>query len=84
MEQNTVFALLKQQKHKTFNYQSPFSKEKAVGNNLENSKEKDFASQWKRNSERSRKVKGAMPIQTLIIVLVLLLICMYLLDKKYM
>ncbi len=85
MRDKNVFTLLKQRKHKAFNYQSPFSKEKELDNDLEDSKKIDFVSKWKRsNSERSRKVKGAMPIRTLIIVLVLLLICMYLLEKKYM
>ncbi|WP_308990481.1 hypothetical protein QLS71_003235 [Mariniflexile litorale] len=76
--------MLKQHKHKSFNYQSSFSKEKDSDANLEDSKKIEFVSKWKRNSERSRKVKGAMPIRTLIIVLVLLLICMYLLENKYM
>ena len=79
-----VCILLKQRKNKSFNYQSGSLKEKELDNTLENSKNKDFVSQWKRKSERSRKVKGAMPIRTLIIVLVLLLICMYLLEKKFM
>lgn len=84
MRDKNVFTLLKQRKHKAFNYQSPFSKEKELDNDLEDSKKMDFVSKWKRNSERSRKAKGAMPMRTLIIVLVLLLICMYLLEKKYM
>jgi hypothetical protein len=74
--------LLKPPKNKTFNYQSDSSKENDV--DLDDSKKIDFISKWKRNSERSVKVKGVMPIRTLVIVLVLLLICMYLLDKKFM
>ena len=76
--------MLNQRKNKTFNFQSSFSKGKESDTNLEDSNSNDFSSKWKRNSQRSRKVKGAMPIRSLIIILVLLLIFMYLLEKKYM
>lgn len=84
MKAKNLYILFKPRQNKTFNYQSAFSKEKESDTNLEDSKSKEFASKWKRNTARSRKVKGAMPIRTLAIVLVLLLICMYLLEKKFM
>lgn len=76
--------LFKSHKNKTFKYQSPFSNKNGNEEDLDDAKKIDFVSKWKRQSEKSRKVKGVMPIRTLIIVLVLLLICMYLLEKKYM
>ncbi|MFI1772495.1 hypothetical protein [Thalassobellus citreus] len=75
------YTLFKQRKNKSFNYQSRFSKEEG-NSNLETSNEKDFASKWKQNNKR--KVGASMSMRTLIFVLVLLLICMYLLEKKYM
>lgn len=74
--------LFKQRKNKTFNYQSRFSKDSEVNSDLEASNKKEFVSKWDRDSKR--KVGNAMTMQTLIFVLVLLLICMYLLEKKYM
>lgn len=71
-------------KNRTFNYKSPLSKKNEKEDDINDPKKIDFVSKWKRQSEKSRKVKGVMPIRTLIIVLVLLLICMYLLEKKYM
>tara|TARA_R110002072_G_scaffold227415_2_gene384273 strand:+ start:99 stop:323 length:225 start_codon:yes stop_codon:yes gene_type:complete len=74
--------LFKQRKNKTFNYQPRFSKDNDVDSDLETSNKKDFISKWERDNKR--KVGSAMSISTLIFVLVLLLICMYLLEKKYM
>lgn len=76
--------MFKPRKNKTFNYKPSFSKEKESDINLEDPNNKDFVAKWKRNSETNRKVKGAMPVRTLIIFLVLLLILMYLLESKYM
>ena len=76
--------MLKPRKNKTFNYQSVFSKENELDGHLDESKKRDFISKWKTDREGSRKVRGVMPILTLFIVLVLLLICMYLLEKNYM
>lgn len=84
MKVKNVYTLFKSRKNKTFNYQSAFSKEKESGGDLESSRNHELADKWKRNSERSRKVKGAMPIKMIIIILVLLLVGMYLLEKKYM
>ncbi|WP_187269409.1 hypothetical protein [Algibacter pacificus] len=77
--------MFKQRKHKTFNYQSRFSdKEKADSSLNKDLNTNDFISKWKENREVKRKVRGTMSVKTLILFLVLLLICMYLLEKKYM
>tara|TARA_R110002049_G_scaffold217220_2_gene388638 strand:- start:124 stop:345 length:222 start_codon:yes stop_codon:yes gene_type:complete len=73
--------LFKQRKNKSFNYRPRFSKDE-VNSNLETSNEKNFASKWQQ--EGKCKVGASMSMRTLIFVLVLLLICMYLLEKKYM
>lgn len=74
--------LFKQRKNKTFNYQSRFPKDNEVDSYLETSKRKDFIAKWQRNNKS--KGKSVMNMRTLILILVLLLICMYLLEKKYM
>ncbi|GAA4948180.1 hypothetical protein GCM10023314_21860 [Algibacter agarivorans] len=77
--------MFKQRKNKNFNYQSRFSKESQTDSSLDDdSKTKDFISKWRRKSGSKPKTRAAMPIRTLILILVLLLICMYLLEKKYM
>ncbi|WP_445734851.1 hypothetical protein [Mariniflexile sp.] len=76
--------MLNPNKNRTFKHRSVSSKENEKDADSNEAKKMDFISKWKRNSERSVKVKGVMSARTLIIVLVLLLICMYLLDKKYM
>ena len=82
MKDKHEYTLFKQRKNKTFNYQSRLSKDKDLDSDLETSDQKDFISKWKRGSKR--KVGSAMSMRTLILILVLLLICMYLLEKKYM
>ncbi|ULC60317.1 hypothetical protein MBM09_04830 [Flaviramulus sp. BrNp1-15] len=77
--------MFKQRKHRTFNYQPRFSKENQDASNLDTDKNtKDFISKWRESKGNRPKARGVMPIKTLILVLVLLLICMYLLEKKYM
>ncbi|WP_303279393.1 hypothetical protein [Flavivirga aquimarina] len=77
--------MFKQRKNKTFNYKSRFSKEDQNDLGLEdNFDTEDFASKWQRQRGKNVQVKGALPVRTLILVLVLLLLCMYLLEKKYM
>ncbi|WP_396603245.1 hypothetical protein [Algibacter sp. R77976] len=77
--------MFKQRKHKTFNYQPRFSKESQTDSSSDNnSNTKDFVSKWKQSSGTKVKTRGAMSMKVLIFVLVLLLICMYLLEKKYM
>lgn len=77
--------MFKPRKHKTFNYQSRFSEGNKADSSL-NEKEntKDYISKWKEDREVKRKVRGTMSVKTLILFLVLLLICMYLLEKRYM
>ncbi len=77
--------MFKQKKNKTFSYKPRFSKENGGDANLDDqsSNNKEFISKWKRQSEKKLKIGGALPIRTLILALVLLLICMYLLENKY-
>lgn len=74
--------MFKQRKNKTFNYQSRFSKDDTINSDLETSSQKEFDSKWNRDTKL--KGRAAMSMRTLIFVLVLLLICMYLLEKNYM
>ena len=76
--------MFKQRKNKKFNYQPRFSKENQAGSDSEETPEREFISKWKATREGKRKVKGVMPVRTLILALVLLLILMYVLEKKYM
>jgi len=77
--------LFKQRKHRAFNYQPRFSKENQSDSSLnEASNTKHFISKWRKSSGAKPKTRGAMRMRSLILVLVLLLICMYLLEKKYM
>ena len=77
--------MFKQRKHRSFNYQPRFSKENQTDSSLnDENKTQDFISKWRNSKGHRAKVRGVMPIKTLILVLVLLLICMYLLEKKYM
>ncbi len=80
-KQSTI--LFKQRKHKTFNYQTRFSKENETTSNLESSSDDDFISKWKKERDVKSKVGMSMSMRTLILVLVLLLICMYLLESKF-
>jgi hypothetical protein len=77
--------LFKQRKNKTFKYKSRFSekdKQKADSDELE---ARDFISKWRSEHGNSRKViSGGTSVKILIFFLVLLLICMYLIEKKYM
>ncbi|MCF7561058.1 hypothetical protein L3X39_10465 [Sabulilitoribacter multivorans] len=77
--------MFKQRKHRTFNYQPRFSKENQTdssGDKEDNTT--DFISKWKASRGNKPKARGVLPMRTLILALVLLLICMYLLEKKYM
>jgi len=74
--------LFKQRKHRTFNYKSRFSEDNQMSSNETN--QKDFVSKWKEAKGSKRQVKGVLPIRTLILALVLLLILMYVIDKKFM
>ncbi|WP_406684755.1 hypothetical protein N1F78_03225 [Seonamhaeicola sp. MEBiC1930] len=77
--------MFKQRKHKRFNYQPRFSKDHQLEKGEEGESEsKEFVSRWRRQSGNKMKYKGILPVRTLILALVLLLLCMYLLEKKYM
>lgn len=76
--------MFKQRKHKRFNYQPRFSKENQTGSEINETSDKDFISRWKETRDGKRTVKGVLPVRTLILALVLLLILMYVLEKKYM
>ncbi|WP_303317147.1 hypothetical protein Q4Q34_02345 [Flavivirga abyssicola] len=77
--------MFKQRKNKTFKYKPRFSEENQTDVDLDdNFDSKDFTSKWRRQRGNNVRVKGALPVKTLILVLVLLLLCMYLLEKKYM
>ncbi|MEW4924968.1 hypothetical protein [Algibacter sp. 2305UL17-15] len=75
--------MFKQRKHKTFTYKSRLSKE---NDELKDGDEtKDFASRWRKaQTGDKRKLRGGMSMTFLILALVLLLICMYLIEKNYM
>jgi len=72
--------LFKQRKNKTFNYQLRYSKTEEANSESEIS-QKSLSSQWKRANVS--KAKSAFSLRALIIILVLILICMYLLESKY-
>ncbi len=77
--------MFKQRKHKSFKYQPRFSKEGQTESGLDsNSSTKDFISKWRQSKETKVNTRGTMSIKVLIVILVLLLICMYVLEKKYM
>lgn len=78
--------MFKQRKNKTFNFQSRFSKENLINSSgKENTAgTKDFISKWKKEKGNTRKSKGGFSVKTLIFILILLLVCMYMLEKKYM
>ena len=74
-----------QRKNKKFNYQTRFSEKTETQSDLNNDSEtKDFVAKWKRKSGSKIKTRGVMSMKVTIFILVLLLICMYLLEKKYM
>lgn len=78
--------MLNQRKNKSFNYKSKFSKEaNSELSQVNTDNTKDFVSKWRHASHlNKRKVNRGMPITMLLVILVLLLICLYVLDKKYM
>ena len=78
--------MLKQRKNKTFNYKPRLSNQSESKDGLiEDSKADKFASKWQRERSGSlSKGKRGFSMRTLILILVLLLICMYILENKYM
>jgi hypothetical protein len=77
--------LFNQRKNKTFNYKPRLSKESQEQSKLDdNSEQKDFISKWRRETGHKVRMGGLMPARTIILLLVLLLICMYALEKNYL
>ncbi len=78
--------MLKQRKHKTFNYKPRFSNQNnSKEGSDENSGLKKIASKRQREREGNLvKGKRGFSLVKLILILVLLLICMYVLENKYM
>ncbi|WMI64405.1 hypothetical protein RBH94_10055 [Aestuariibaculum sp. YM273] len=83
MKSKYSFILFNQRKNKTFNYRPRFSKENEEVTDGEAPEKHDFISKWEQTRTSKRRVKGAMSIRTLLLILVLLLICMYILDSKF-
>ena len=78
--------MLKQRKNKRFNYKPKFSsRSEPKGSLHEDSESNEFASKWQRERRGNlEKGKRKFSMRTLILILVLLLICMYVLENKYM
>jgi hypothetical protein len=76
-------ALLKQRKNKKFSYKSRFSNQK--NNIVEDSQSSRFTSKWQKERDVNLgKSKRGFSLFTLILILVLLLICLYVLESKFM
>jgi hypothetical protein len=74
--------LFKQRKNRKFNYKPRYSKESQLENN---SNDHNLATKWQKQRDANLgKGRRGFPILTLIIILVLLLICMYVLENKFM
>ncbi|WP_242119625.1 hypothetical protein [Aestuariivivens sediminicola] len=77
--------MFKQRKHKTFSYKPRFIKTDEAHTQSDGRNKTDFISKWKANQSGKRRVsKGGLKLGTLILLLVLLLILMYALERKYM
>lgn len=76
--------MFNQRKNKTFNPRLRFSQENKQDPSPEDdSKSKGFVSKWRLQSGNKVRMKGVFPIRTLILALVLLLLCMYVIEKNY-
>ena len=75
--------MFKQKKNKKFNYKPRFSENKEVLDD-EASNKNDFKSKWRRETGHKVKIKSVLPIRTIILLLILLLLCMYVLEKNYL
>ena len=76
--------MFKQRTHKNFNYKPRFSKENHKESSLsDDSDSKDFVSKWKQSKSTKVTSRGAISMKILILILMLLLICMYLLETKF-
>ncbi len=77
--------MFKQRKNKRFNYTNKYSKgdNSKLETNLTTSKKEKLTSKWESmRSANTDKIGLKLPIKALVLLLALLLICMYLLDKK--
>jgi len=72
--------LFKQRKNKRYSYTPRQSKT----NDVDGVKKDEFTSKWERaRHANEHKTNMKIPMRTLLLLLVLLLICMYMLDKKF-
>lgn len=77
--------MFRQRKPRHFNYQPRFSQENQE-ETVDGDKEHDdraFLRQWREERRARRKTRPMFSMRTLLIVLVLLLICIYVLQQKY-
>lgn len=71
-----------QRKHKTFNYKPRYSKKQEEGLKDDDvSSKSDFVTKWRQQTGNKVQMKGILPVRSLILLLVLLLICMYFINK---
>ena len=75
--------MFKQKKNKKFNYNPRFSKNQEPVSK-DNSEAKEFVSKWRRETGHQVKMGSVLPIRTILLLLILLLLCMYVLDKNYL
>lgn len=78
--------MFKQRQHKRFKYKPRYSKsDEAFASSVDASKSNEHVSKWQSiPGTTSRKRYGRFSVPILILILVLLLICMYLLEIKFM
>jgi len=81
-----LHTLFKQRKHKRFNYKPRYSKsDESLSDSQKASKSSDFSSKWQGVRDTTkRKGYRAFSLPVLFLILVLLLICMYVLEIKFM
>ena len=76
--------MFRQRKPKRFNYNPRFSNEnEEMSSDNEAQGSKEFLKEWREARRGKRKSRPIISMRTLLIVLVLLLICMYVLERKY-
>ncbi|GAA4280914.1 hypothetical protein [Gaetbulibacter aestuarii] len=77
--------MFKQRKPRRFNYQPKFSQENQArtADGEAEDDNKAFLRQWREERRARRKSRPMFSMRTLLIVLVLLLICIYMLQHKY-
>lgn len=79
-----LLILFKQRKNKHFNYRSQHSKTEDSDLELTAAKKDEFTSKWERTRNANAHKTGVrVSMRTLMLLLIVLLICMYMLDKKF-